>query len=553
MNLKTGLIFLQLFFSIALFAATKKYSNPIIPGFNPDPSICSVGNDFYLVTSTFEYFPGVPVYHSKDLVNWTIIGHVLNRSSQLNLVGAGCSRGIFAPTIRYHNGTYYVITTLVDGFGNFVVTAKNPAGPWSEPHRIANAPGIDPSLFFDSGKVYYCGTYRPEKQLWAKHHNIYIQELDTTTWQLIGTKKEVLHGAEFYGKMQHPINDGIQAAVNNYEGPHIYKKDGYFYLLVSHGGTSENHAVSMWKSDNIYGPYSINPSNPIVTHRKLSYENALTSTGHADLAQDKNGNWWMVLLARRPKGGANTIMGRETCLAPVQWDGEWPVVGDANKKGIVELEYNIPDLKQVKSKKHTFEDQFSSEILNPEWLFLRTPQTKWWSTSDRKGYLTLKLRAASISDIDNPSFVGFRQQHHRFETIVKMDFKATSDNEEAGIVIERSNKNFFRFVMSYNLGKQVVKLIRNDNKIINQVITIVDAPYRISFLRVTFIDNKYSFSISSNAKKWQTIAQNQDGSFLGTYESGPFTGTIIGLYASSNGKMSENSASFDWFKYIPQH
>ena len=256
------------------------YSNPILPGFYPDPSICRVDDDYYLVTSTFAYFPGVPIFHSKDLIHWEQIGNILERESQLPLGKSGVSEGIFAPTLRYHDGTFYMITTHVSNpLGNFIVTAKDPAGPWSDPYPLGSS-GIDPSLFFDDdGKCYYCGTQpRREGSRYFGDNEIYIQELDLNTMKLTGESYPAWHGA-----LRH---------VEWPEGPHIYKKDGYYYLMISEAGTGHHHAISIARSKSLFEPFEGCPYNPIMTHRHLGWNYSIVNVGHPETA---NGGWFFSL------------------------------------------------------------------------------------------------------------------------------------------------------------------------------------------------------------------------------------------------------------------
>ena len=262
--------------------AANEFLNPILPGFYPDPSIVRGADAYYLVNSSFAYFPGVPIFRSTDLVHWTQIGHVLDRPSQLNLDGAGISRGIFAPTIRYHAGTYYMITTLIDRGGNFIVTAKNPAGPWSDPIWLRDFDGIDPSLFFDDdGKAYIVNNGPPEGEpLYEGHRAIWIQEYDVASKKLVGPRKVIVNGGVDLSKKPIWI-----------EAPHILKVKGAYYLICAEGGTADQHSEVVFKATNAFGPYAPGPANPILTQRHLGegYQFAVTSTGHADFVQTPQG------------------------------------------------------------------------------------------------------------------------------------------------------------------------------------------------------------------------------------------------------------------------
>ncbi len=286
--------------------------NPLLPGFYPDPSICRVGDDFYMVTSSFAYYPGIPIFHSKNLAQWEQIGHVLDRPAQLQVKPYYISGGIYAPTIRYHKGVYYVITTNVSDRGNFIVTAKDPKGPWSEPHWLEDAVGIDPSLFWDEDdRAYYVGTWPGEPESGEKQM-IWLSEIDLENFRLIGEKTKIWGGA---------LADAYCP-----EGPHLYRIGGYYYLMIAEGGTEHFHSETIARSENLRGPYTGYRGNPILTQRNLGMKAAIANAGHADLVELQDGSWYMVFLASRPYGGYHKILGRETFIAPVEWEEGWPVV-----------------------------------------------------------------------------------------------------------------------------------------------------------------------------------------------------------------------------------
>ena len=285
-----------------------KYQNPAIKGFHPDPSVCFDGQDFYLVISTFEFFPGVPVFRSRNLVNWELIGHCLTEEEQLPLGECRPSGGIYAPTIRYHEGIYYMVTTNVSCGGHLIVHTKNPAGKWSAPVSVEQD-GIDPSLLFDGDKVYFVSTlFQDGRQAIA------MCEIDPLTGEKRTPSTVISHGCG--GKFP--------------EAPHQYRIGEYYYLMLAEGGTEYGHMVTISRSKSPYGPYKPCPHNPILTHRDEQV-NPIQCTGHADLVQDANGNWWMVCLAVRPIGTLLHNLGRETCLAPVKWENGWPVVGNGGR------------------------------------------------------------------------------------------------------------------------------------------------------------------------------------------------------------------------------
>ncbi|MFW6371685.1 MAG: glycoside hydrolase family 43 protein, partial [Bacteroidota bacterium] len=359
-------IYVFVFFLIMPFnLAGQQIENPIIPGFYPDPSICRVEGDYYIVNSSFHYWPGLPVFHSKDLIHWKQIANALNRPEQLDYDGYKPSKGIFAPTIRYHDGTFYIITTMVgeDAYAgpNFIITAKDPAGPWSNPVVVEGAPGIDPSLFFDDDdKIYYVGKrYATRENCLGLKREIWLQELDPKTFQLVGESKALWSGT-----------GGIHP-----EGPHIYKINGTYYLMLAEGGTGYDHAETIARSENIWGPYKPNPRNPVITSRHLGKEYPINNAGHADLVKTQNGQWYSVLLASEQVGkGHHHNKGRETYIVPVIWEDGWPVFSPGTGK--VEYSYPAPDLPVQDAVEFNELDDFDDETLPLYWNHILIPDKK---------------------------------------------------------------------------------------------------------------------------------------------------------------------------------
>ena len=524
------------------------FRNPILPGFYPDPSICRVGEDYYLVTSTFEYFPGLPIFHSRDLVHWRQLGHVLDRPSQLPLDGVYASGGLYAPTIRYAGGTFYVINTLVGGTskaGNFIVTATDPAGPWSEPYWLENAPGIDPSLFFDDdGRAWYVGNRTATNHQYEGHTEIWLQELDLGAMCLIGEPCVLWEGA---------ARRAVWA-----EAPHLYKINGQYYLMIAEGGTAHDHAVTIARSTNITGPYEANRRNPIMTHRHLGLDYPIVGTGHADLVETQNGEWWMVLLAMRPYGGYFYNLGRETFLVPVHWENRWPVV--AAGSGRVETVGQAPNLPEHRWPSLPACDHFETQALAPQWNFLRTPRDDFWSLSARPGYLRLRLRPERLTDLANPSFVGRRQQHIRFATRVALEFKPQQEYECAGLVLLQNNAFHFRYVITGGATATVRLMKYSTTDPVSRSspipagteVVLAELPIQGDrfYFKVEADGQAYNFHIATEPEAWQTVAEGVDGRILSTPMAGGFVGAYIGMYASSNGQPSENTADFDWFEYV---
>ena len=527
------------------FGQKKQYNNPIIPGFNPDPSICKVGDDYYLATSSFEYFPGVPIYHSTDLVNWQMVGHALRRPEQLDLESIPSTAGIYAPTLRYHDGTYYMITTLItEGqerpnkpAGNFVVTAKNPAGPWSNPIWIESAPGIDPSLFFDDdGKVYYCGNSppeipndKPERQV------IWIQEIALPSFKLIG-KKSYLESKKYH-------EQDIIGSPMAFEAPHIYKKEGIYYLLIAHGGTGMGHAVSIWKSKSPFGPWEDNPDNPILTHRGYS-ESGINCTGHADVFQIEDGSWWSVLLAVRSDDKKNNVMGRETFLAPVDWSGTWPIFNPKGTVGRITFTHDAPSMMTNQKNNTDFEDTFDQKKLNLAWTMIRTPETTWWDLETDPGNVSIKLRPDQIEQFAQPSFLGIRAPDMKMKATTTLNFDPKQPNECAGLAFERGHDAEWTLIKEQLDNKLVVSVYQDGKELLGQV--LLQTNNTIS-LKIELINFKMTFSVKESDTSWQTVAEAQTKELLGFPKAGRFTGSFVGLYASSRGKKSNNKAVFENF------
>lgn len=513
------------------------YPNPILPGFYPDPSICRVGDDYYLVTSTFAYFPGVPIFHSRDLIHWEQIGNILNRDEQLPLAGVDVSQGIFAPTLRYHDGTFYMITTNVSSsLGNFIVTAEDPAGPWSDPYPLG-AEGIDPSLFFDDdGTCYYCGTKpRREGAKYFGDNEIYIQKLDLNTMKLVGDSYPAWHGA--LRQVEWP------------EGPHIYKKDGWYYLLISEAGTAHHHAVSIARSKSLTEPFEGYKGNPILTHRHLGYDYPIVNVGHPDIVETANGEWWMVLLASRPYGGYRRNLGRETFLVPFCWEDGWPVINPG--KGIVEDTVKAPDLPLAITKDVPSKEDFDGSTLPMHMMYLRNPVPENYSLTAKKGYLSMRCGKDTISSTGAPSYVCLRQQHFSFRFETSLTFAPAGTDEQAGIVIFQSNAFHYQCLVGKNDSATVVTVLKTaDGETETVSETVLDTPCDDLKLRLDADGQNLSFSVCTDKNVFTTIAEKLDGRILCTDVAGGFVGNTIGIYATANGAARDTFAAFDYVEYI---
>jgi len=560
-------------FHIYPLAQESRYNNPIIPGSFPDPSICRVGDDFYIVNSSFEYFPGLPLHHSTDLVNWNLIGYGLNRNDQcsgkMNLVDVQTDGGIHAPSIRFHDGLFYIITTNVYTPGpnqpaemiNFIITAEQVEGPWSDPHIIEGAPGIDPDIFFDTdGKVWYVGTHVPKDPNFNGEGEIWLQELDLDNWSLKGERYYLWRGALYYGTWA--------------EGPHLYKRNGFYYLLIAEGGTSLNHAVMVSVSDNIKGPYVPNARNPILTSRHLSNDYWVNSVGHADLVELADGRWYMVALGIRSEIDTYSNMGRETHLIPVTWekepfewkydkiekkwselpDGErfeklrrvnyeWPVCSPIT--GRVERSFPLPFTNSSQFIKQTFKDDFDSENLNLEWNFRRVPQKGTYLMNNKDGYLRLFSSKNVIENRKGCSLLGIRQKKTDFKFLVKMLYNPIMQGGQAGISLFQKDNNYFTFTVEKNREKHVLKLLLKERKkepvVIHQ--TFIKLYNGSITFKVISENNSYNFYYSlDDGTSYKSFIKTGSDKML----SKGYTGAYMGLYATTSGRDIKEFADFDW-------
>lgn len=500
------------------------YCNPIISGFHPDPSICRVGDDYFLVTSSFEYFPGVPLFHSKDLVNWEQIGHVLTRVEQLNLTKVRSSGGIYAPTIRHHKGTFYMTTTNVSGGGNFYVYTDDPWGEWSDPVYVDQL-GIDPDLFFDEdGTVYYTTSYD------ANGQGAYQSRIDIKSGERLSEVKLIWKGSGG----QYP------------EGPHLYRVGSWYYLMISEGGTEYGHMVTVARSKSPQGPFEGCPHNPILSHRSLL--KPVHATGHADLVQSPDGAWWAVFLGIRPIGyPMHHHLGRETFLAPVSWTSEgYPMIGDNGTISDRMTVINLPQ-QQLSESMVTVRDDFDDELLAPYWTFLRTPDQENWSLSENKGCLTLHGSPVTLNEADSPAFIGRRQQHFAARFAAHLTFEPQQDGEEAGLTVFMNERFHYELALLRTEGERKLIFRRRLGtlwKIENEIPWFSDTV----ILTVRADKTHYVFEFSQDNEEPVVFGSGECG-LLSTEVAGGFTGVFIAMYATGNGAHSLSPAHFDWFDY----
>lgn len=510
--------------------------NPILSGFYPDPSICRVDQDFYLVNSSFAYFPGVPIFHSRDLAHWEQIGNVLDREEQLPVDGSEISMGIYAPTIRYHNGIYYMITTNVSYGGNFIVTAERTKGPWSAPYYLGEeAIGIDPSLFFDEdGKCYYVGTRpNPEGVRYNGDWEIWVQELDLENMKLVGESMAIWKGA---------LKDVIWP-----EGPHLYKIGEYYYLLHAEGGTGPEHSISVARSKQLFHWFEGCPRNPIFTHRNLGMEYPIIYAGHGDLVDDENGNWYVVMLASRPCK-KHSSMGRETFLAKVTWENDWPVINPGIGKLEEQVEIPFEEYRFGKEEGGHDHFHFYEEALDDRLLGIMKRNADMYSLSERRGFLRLYTKKEVISKRENASYLGVRQKNYQFQVSTGVEFLPQQMEESAGLVLYQNHENHLRMeIVKAENGRKirVTSCVHGIEQVISEQKLAGDGLLEIQ-LRAG----------NQNAEVWvvekgnlQLVAKEVSLLPYTTEEAGGFVGCTIGMYASSNGVSSHNYADYVWFSY----
>lgn len=507
------------------------YKNPILPGMHPDPSICRVGEDFFLITSSFEYFPAIPIFQSRDLVSWKQIGHCLTAKNSIQLrKGVPNATGIYASTIRHHNGKFYVISTNVTygekEDGNFFVYTDNTDTGFSKPVFI-DMPGIDPSFYFEGEHAYYTG---------AANGKIIFAEIDLTT-----------------GKPLHePVYLWEGTGGNDPEGPHLYKKDGWYYLLISEGGTEYGHMVTMARSRSITGPYESCPHNPVLSNR--SHSTTIKATGHADLVQDAAGNWWAVCLGIRCiTYPFKHNLGRETMLVPVTWkENEWPVFGN---NGLLAESYdNVPlpvphtplsVSNNLLAGNTAFYDDFSEKDLNPCWNFIYNPVNTLWKLTGSS--LQLFGNECSLSTPDSIAWIGRRQEHHCCTVHTRLHFPCTREGEEAGLCIYMNHLHHYEAAITVSDQKRYL-IFRRQIGTLSNTEHMIALPSDTITLELKADTETYTFSYSLNEKDFIPIGSGECA-YLTTEVGGKFTGNYIGLYTCGNGTVCTTPADFSFFEY----
>lgn len=511
-----------------------EFYNPILQGCYPDPSITRKGNDYYLINSSFAMFPGVPIFHSTDLVNWKQIGHVLDRESQLKVEDCGISFGVYAPAISYNknNDTFYMVTTQFSGgFGNMVVKTKDPMKGWSDPIKL-KFDGIDPSLFFDdNGKAYLVHNDAPDRgtEQYEGHRVIKIWDYDVENDCVVpGTDKIIVNGGTDIKKKPIWI-----------EGPHLYKKNGRYYLMCAEGGTGGWHSEVIFVADDPKGPFTPAPSNPILTQRYFPKDraNKVDWAGHADLVEGPDGKYYGVFLAIRPNEKDMVNAGRETFILPVDWSGDFPVF----ENGLIPLDCKLKLPKGVENKtgkdgffpngNFKFEDNFASDSLDLRWIGLRGPREKFISIA-KKGGLQITPFTTNITEMKPTSTLFYRQQHSSFSAATTLTFKPKAENELAGLTCYQNEHFNYVFGVTKKDKDYMLVLAKTAKRKTTVVAsTKIDVKTPIS-LQVVADGNDYRFNYAVDGGEYQNLGGTVPGDILSTNVAGGFTGSLIGLYAT---------------------
>ncbi|MGW5234579.1 glycoside hydrolase family 43 protein [Streptomyces nodosus] len=502
----------------------RTYTNPVIGGFHPDPSVCRVGDDYYLVCSSFEYFPGVPLFHSRDLVHWRQIGNVLDRTEQLDLPDdLPASDGVYAPTLRHHDGRFYMITTKVGGEGNIIVTGERPEGPWSDPVQV-DLPGIDPDLAWDD-----------DGSCWCAVSGVQVARIDPATGEVLEGPLPVWSGTG----LQYP------------EAPHLYRIGAWWYLMLAEGGTAHGHSVSIARARSPRGPYEPAPVNPILSHR--STDLPIQSTGHADLVSAPDGTWWMLLLGTRPRGYFPEfhVLGRETFLTPVEWVDGWPRVGPVRERHPAPAAWHPVEPPPVR-------EEFDTGDLAPHWISPRRRPDGSWSLKERPGWLTL---TATGDTLDRPghTLLGRRQQHPDCRVAARMD----PGTGRGGLSVRIDEAHHY----DIEVGEGTVSVLARIGPLSQCVARRQVPPGEVTVAveirttgvlppTVTGAERAPGEGLGVRAGGPDTITfslggptpvrlAELDGRYLSTQVATGFTGRVIGMF-TTRGRVA-----FDWFDYEP--
>lgn len=517
-----GIFMLLLLVEIPIGAINDVISNPILPGFHPDPSICRVGDDYYLCTSSFTWFPGLPIYHSRDLVNWELVGHAINRVGMVQLNGVCDKDGIWAPTLRYHNGLFYIFCNVSNG-GNFYLYASTVSGTWSDPVWLKDAPGIDPDIFWDDdGKSYMLANqWGMADSKYKDHCVIWIQKINLNSGQLVGER--------------HYLSTGHATNAKNTEAAHLYKIGQRYLLSLSEGGTDFYHAVTLHWADNIFGPYYPQKVNPVLSQRQFGHYCYIQCVGHADLVQTRQGDWYAVTLGKRMINGLYAFT-RETFLCPVEIQQNEFIFNPG--KGGLTIEIPHPRLPESPVIKLSDCDEFNGDTLQLGWYCERIPRCRFWHIAS--GSLWLSLLPETLDNLVSPALLMRRITSNHYTATTSIDFSTHRYNEVAGLVLYRNTHAYIALLKTADSLRVIVG---------NHFVASVAYRKSIVFVRLEANGLLARLSYGPDASTFQsfiTVSLNslaEDGKF------NRFNGLGIGLYSSACGKRSKRFSRFDYFKY----
>ena len=484
-----------------------KYQNPVLRGMYPDPSVCRAGDKFYMVTSTFHFFPGVPLFESDDMINWKQIGHVLTRKSQLDVTDIGASGGIYAPNIRYHDGRFYMVVTNVSNIGNFYVWTDNIYGEWSDPILVEQS-GIDPTLFFDDdGKTYFVSNGNDENGTGY----IQISEIDIETGKKLSENKPLWYGT----------------GGRYIEAPHVYKFKDYYYVLDAEGGTEYGHMVNYARSKNLMGPYEPCPSNPVLTNRDMGgYQ--LQGAGHGDIVEAPDGTWWFCHLAFRQTDRFMPFhhLGRETCVQPVIWKDGWFYIGTKGQ-ALLETEVDEVDIEhKIQKQNFSYEKTFENLSLKNDWNYLRNPVYENYKVLSDS--IELKSTEITLNEAKSPTWIGVRACE--FEEDFSCDVLCSGG--EAGLSIMMDENHHYEVFIKNENGKCTANLRLRIGPC-DYVKKSIGLNTNSARLRV--LSNNYSYSFFVN----EECLGSADTRYLSSEVAGGFTGVYNGLFAVGNGQWNK--------------
>jgi alpha-N-arabinofuranosidase len=504
----------------------RAFRNPVLAGCHPDPSVCRVGDVYYLVVSSFGYFPGIPVYRSRDLVDWEPVGHVLDRPGQVDLSGLDLSDGIWASTIRHHDGVFYVVSGIArgrTGAGVFVVTATDPAGPWSDPVEL-DAEGIDPSLFFDDdGRCWFTAARDAADPAATGPGELWMRELDLAELRLVGPEHVLWHGA-LRGQWV--------------EGPHLFKRDGRYVLLAAEGGTERNHAVTAATADAVTGPYVTDPRSPLLTHRHLGAAHPVQNVGHADLVDTPAGETWAVVLGVRPVDGTH-VLGRETFLVPVEWTAAGPVLAPGT--GVVDLGVGAGP-----GGVETLD--VAAPLPQQGWSSLRAPVGGLVAPAARGDALVLEPSRESLRGRGTPAFVGRRQQHDDFRVTCRVSADALTGDEQGGVAVLLHQDRF----VTIGIGVDAAGAAEVRAAAHSTAGTRVLGTWALARHAATLVvrGDRQGYAVGVETAPGEVVVLGAvERAFLSTEQAGGFVGVHLGVFADGAAGPATGRVRVESFRY----